>query len=157
MKVLLLVIGKTSEAYLQRGIEEYEKRLRHYIPFSLEIIPDIKNAQSMREEELKEKEGAVIMERVKPGDKLVLLDNRGAMYSSPEFARFIEKNMIGSIKRLIFVVGGAYGFSDAVYKRADSKLSLSSMTFSHQMVRLIFVEQLYRAMSILRGEPYHHE
>ena len=157
MKIILLVIGKTSEAYLQRGIEEYEKRLTRYTQFSLEVIPDIKNAASLSENELKEKEGAAILERVKPGDKIILLDSRGTQFDSPGFAKFIAKNMLASVRRLIFVVGGAYGFSNEVYTRAEGKISLSAMTFSHQMVRLIFVEQLYRAMTILKGEPYHHE
>jgi 23S rRNA (pseudouridine1915-N3)-methyltransferase len=157
MKITLLVIGKTSEDYLLKGIAEYEKRLTRYTQFSLDVIADVKNASALSEPELKEREGKLILEKISQGDKLILLDYRGTMHTSPEFARFIEKQQLQSVKRLVFVVGGAYGFSEAVYKAASGKISLSPMTFSHQMVRLIFVEQLYRAMTILKGEPYHHE
>ena len=157
MKISLLVIGKTSEEYLLKGIAKYEKRLTRYTQFSLDVIPDVKNASALSESELKEREGKLILEKISQGDKLILMDNRGTMHTSPEFAQFIEKQQLQSTKRLVFVVGGAYGFSEAVYKAASGKISLSPMTFSHQMVRLIFVEQLYRAMTILKGEPYHHE
>lgn len=157
MKICLLVIGKTDEAYLQKGIELFMKRIPHYISFEMKVIPDIKNSKNLSEEQQKDKEGDLILQQLSTSDELFLLDEQGVENSSVEFARFLEKKMISGIKRLVLVIGGPYGFSGAVYTRANGKLSLSRMTFSHQMVRLIVVEQLYRAMTILKGEPYHHQ
>lgn len=157
MKIELMVIGKTVSRYLQEGIVNYVKRTSHYVPFSITYLPDIKNTKSLTEERQKELEGEVMLSQMQPGDYLVLLDERGKEFTSREFAAFIDKKMVMVPKRLIFLVGGPYGFSKAVYARADDKISLSKMTFSHEMVRLFFVEQLYRAMTILRGEPYHHD
>jgi 23S rRNA (pseudouridine1915-N3)-methyltransferase len=157
MKICLLVIGKTDEDYLQKGLGIFLKRIPHYILFEMKIIPDIKNAKNLSQEQQKEKEGELIMQQILSSDELILLDEQGLEGSSVEFARFLEKKMISGIKRTVFVIGGPYGFSGNVYSRAIGKVSLSKMTFSHQMVRLIFVEQLYRAMTILKGEPYHHQ
>jgi 23S rRNA (pseudouridine1915-N3)-methyltransferase len=157
MKICLLVIGKTDEAYLQKGIELFLKRIPHYISFEMKLIPDIKNSKNLSEDQQKEKEGELIFQQITTSDELFLLDEQGMEVSSIEFARFLEKKMISGIKRLVFVVGGPYGFSGNIYSRANGKVSLSKMTFSHQMVRLIFLEQLYRAMTILKGEPYHHQ
>ncbi|MDP2335000.1 MAG: 23S rRNA (pseudouridine(1915)-N(3))-methyltransferase RlmH [Bacteroidota bacterium] len=157
MKIYLLVIGKTDEAYLQNGIDIFLKRIPHYISFEMRVIPDLKKSKNLSEEQQKEKEGELIIQQLTSSDELFLLDEQGIETSSVEFARFLEKKMGSGIKRLVFVIGGPYGFSGNVYSRANGKLSLSRMTFSHQMVRLIFAEQLYRAMSILKGEPYHHQ
>jgi len=157
MKICLLVIGKTDEAYLQKGIEIFMNRIPHYISFEMKVIPDLKNSKNFSEEQQKEKEGDLILQQVISSDEIFLLDEQGAESSSVDFARFLEKKMISGIKRLVFVIGGPYGFSGSVYSRANGKVSLSKMTFSHQMVRLIFLEQLYRAMTILKGEPYHHQ
>lgn len=157
MKICLLVIGKTDEAYLQKGMELFLKRIPHYISFELKVIPDIKNSKNLSEEQQKEKEGELILQQINASDELFLLDENGMEFSSVEFARFLEKKMIAGNKRLVFVIGGPYGFSANVYAKATGKVSLSKMTFSHQMVRLIFLEQLYRAMTILKGEPYHHQ
>jgi len=157
MKICLLVIGKTDEAYLQKGIELFLKRIPHYISFEMKIIPELKNSKNMSEEQQKEKEGDLIIQQLSGSDELFLLDEQGIEVSSVDFARFLEKKMLSGIKRLVFVVGGPYGFSESVYSKATGKISLSKMTFSHQMVRLIFAEQLYRAMTILKGEPYHHQ
>ena len=157
MKIKFIVIGKTDDSWLKQGIDVYQKRIPHYIPFEYVIIPDIKNTRKLSEEQQKQKEGELIMAQVKPGDEMILLDEKGKELRSVEFARFLEKKMLGSLKNLVFVVGGPYGFSSDIYKKAGGKLSLSKMTFSHQMVRLVFSEQLYRALSILKGEPYHHE
>lgn len=157
MKIALLVIGKTDASYFVQAINEYTNRLTHYIPFELTIIPDIKNVKSLTEPQQKEKEGELILKALQPADFLVLLDEHGKEYTSMEFASYIEKKMHTVNKRLVFVVGGPYGFSEAVYKASSEKISLSKMTFSHQMIRLIFVEQIYRAMTILNNEPYHHE
>lgn len=157
MKISLIVIGKTDASYFVDAINEYKNRLVHYIPFEMEIIPDIKNVKNLREEQQKEKEGELILKMLQPGDYLVLLDEHGKSFTSMEFATYLERKMHVVSKRLIFVIGGPYGFSEAVYKAASEKISLSKMTFSHQMIRLIFVEQIYRAMTILNNEPYHHE
>lgn len=157
MKINLLVIGKTDAVYLIDAINEYKRRLEHYIPFELQIIPDIKKSKNLSEDQQKEKEGELILKNVQSGDYLVLLDERGKEFSSIQFASYIEKKTHIVSKRLIFVIGGPYGFSNNVYNRASEKLSISKMTFSHQMIRMIFVEQLYRAMTILNNEPYHHE
>ena len=144
MKIALVVIGKTDARYFMEAIDEYKNRLVHYIPFEMQVIPDVKNAKHLSES-------------LQQGDYLVLLDEKGKDFTSMEFARYIEKKMQTVPRRLVFAVGGPYGFSEAVYKAASEKISLSRMTFSHQMVRLIFVEQIYRAMTILNNEPYHHE
>ena len=157
MKVKLLVIGKTDKDYLQEGIDLFQKRIPHYLPFDYQIIPDIKNTRNLPEDQQKEKEGELILAQLKTGDELILLDERGKEYRSTEFAGFLEKKMVGGTKCLVFCIGGPYGFSAKVYETAVGKISLSKMTFSHQMVRLIFCEQLYRALTILKGEPYHHE
>lgn len=157
MRVCLLVIGKTDASYMREGIAEYEKRLVRYIPYEMKVLPDVKNARNLTESLQKEREGEMLLEQFQAGDWVVLLDERGGQYSSVEFARHLEQKMLGGVKRLVFVVGGPYGFADKVYRRADERISLSRMTFSHQMVRMIFVEQIYRAMTILKGEPYHHE
>ncbi len=156
MKVELWMIGKTNKNYLQEGIREYEKRLRRYLPFSMEVIPDVKNAGKMSPAQLKEKEGQLILDRLKTEDLLILLDEKGKHFTSEDFAREMEKLLSQSHRRLIFLIGGAYGFSENVYQRAQKKLALSKMTFSHQMIRLFFLEQLYRAMTILKNEPYHN-
>ena len=157
MKISLIVIGKTDASYFVDAINEYKNRLVHYIPFEMEIIPDIKNVKNLREEQQKEKEGELILKMLQHGDYLVLLDEHGKSFTSMEFATYLERKMHVVSKRLVFVIGGPYGFSEAVYKAASEKISLSKMTFSHQMIRLIFVEQIYRAMTILNNEPYHHE
>ena len=157
MKICLLVIGKTDEDYLQKGLEIFMKRIPHYILFEMKVIPDIKNSKNLSEEQQKEKEGELILQQILSSDELFLLDEQGIEASSVGFAQFLEKKMLSGIKRLVFVIGGPYGFSANVYSRATGKISLSKMTFSHQMVRLIFAEQLYRAFTILKGEPYHHQ
>ncbi len=157
MKVEFWLIGKTSFSYLDEGMTVYEKRLGHYLPYQSYVLPEAKNAKSLPPEQLKQKEGEVVLSKLKPDDFLALLDERGKQMTSVEFAGFMEQKLQLSQKRLIFLVGGAWGFSEEIYKRADFKLSLSKMTFSHQMIRLFFVEQLYRAMTILRGEAYHNE
>ncbi|CAK7057394.1 23S rRNA (pseudouridine(1915)-N(3))-methyltransferase RlmH [Parabacteroides sp. APC149_11_2_Y6] len=157
MKIALIVIGKTDAGYFVDAINEYKKRLVHYIPFEMEVIPDIKNVKNMSEIQQKEKEGELILKFLQPGDYLVLLDEKGKDFTSLQFAAYLEKKMHTIPKRLVFIIGGPYGFSEAVYGAASEKISLSKMTFSHQMVRLIFIEQIYRAMTILNNEPYHHE
>ena len=157
MKIKLIVIGKTKSKFLIEGENEYQKRLKHYCKFSDLIIPDIKNGGKLSKKELKEKEGNLILASLKNSDYVILLDDKGLTLSSTSFAEFLKKKMVSSTKELVFIVGGAFGFSESVYKRANTKLSLSKMTFSHQMVRMIFKEQLYRAYSIIKGEKYHHE
>lgn len=156
MKVTLLVVGKTTDEHIDTLIEEYQKRLTHYLPFTLQVVPELKNTKSLTAEQQKQAEGEMIMRAITPSTDLILLDEHGKEYRSIEFADYLQKRM-SSGRDVVFVVGGPYGFADAVYQRANGKISLSKMTFSHQMVRLFFVEQLYRAMTILRGEPYHHE
>lgn len=157
MTIKLLAIGKTDSKELQALISDYIKRLGYYIKFELEIIPDIKNVKHLSEAQQKEKEGDLILKKINPTDVLVLLDERGKQYSSIDFSGYLQKKMNSGIKQLVFVIGGPYGFSEAVHQKAQGKLSLSKMTFSHQMIRLFAVEQLYRAFTILRNEPYHHE
>ena len=157
MKVKLIVIGKTKSKFLIDGENEYKKRLKHYCKFSELLIPDIKNAGKLSKKELKEKEGKLILASLKNSDYVILLDDKGITLSSMEFSEFINQKMVSSINELVFVVGGAFGFSEKVYEKAHLKMSLSKMTFSHQMVRLIFKEQIYRAFTILKGEKYHHE
>lgn len=157
MKTYLLVIGKTDAAFIREGIAEYEKRLMRYLPYEMKILPDVKNARNMTESLQKEKEGELILEQLQNGDWVVLLDEKGKQYTSVGFADYLAQKMLMGIKRLVFVIGGPYGFAESVYQRTNEKISLSKMTFSHQMVRMIFTEQIYRAMTILKGEPYHHE
>lgn len=157
MNIKLLLVGKTDEGSLQGLITNYVKRLEHYNKFELEIIPDLKNTKNLSVEQQKTREGKLILEKINLSDYLVLLDENGKQYSSEAFSEFIQKRLNSGMKQLIFVIGGPYGFSEEVYARAQSKLSLSRMTFSHQMVRLFFVEQLYRAFTILKNEPYHHK
>lgn len=157
MKVQVYYVGKTSEKYLREGEAVYQKRLKHYLPISFDVLPDIRNAGKLSSDELKVKEGDLILSKVNPEDGLILLDEAGEQFRSIKFARWLDRQLQAPYRRLIFVVGGAFGFSDGVYARANQKLSLSKMTFSHQMIRLFFAEQLYRGMSILRGERYHNE
>lgn len=157
MKIKLLAIGKTDDKQLVQLINTYENRLKHYVKFSLEIIPDLKNVKNLSEAQQKEKEGALILSKLQPTDQLVLLDEKGKEFRSLAFAEYLQKKMNSGLKQLVFVIGGPYGFSDAVYQKAQGKISLSKMTFSHQMIRLFMVEQLYRGFTILRNEPYHHE
>lgn len=156
MKVSLIAIAKTEEAYLQEGIGIYLKRLGRYLDMKLVEIPALKNAKSLTEKEQKNREGDLILKQLGAGDMLILLDEKGKEYDSPGLAKFVQQQMNQSVKNLVFVIGGPYGFSEEVYARAQQKMALSKLTFSHQMVRLFFVEQLYRAMTILKGEPYHH-
>lgn len=157
MTIKLIVLGKTDSTQLSQLIEEYQNRLKHYIRFELEIIPDIKNTKNLSEKQQKEKEGEAIRNKLNPTDLLILLDENGKQKTSVEFSEYLQKKMNSGLKQLVFVIGGPYGFSDAVYQKSQGKISLSKMTFSHQMVRLFMVEQLYRAFTILRNEPYHHQ
>ena len=157
MKILFLVVGKTDDKYLLEGIEKYRLRLKHYIGFDYVEIPDIKNRKSLSESQQKKQESDLILAKLKVGDHMVLLDEKGKVFRSLAFANHLQQKMNSGIKRLVFVVGGPYGFDDSLYVKAQGKVSLSKMTFSHQMIRLFFVEQVYRAMTILRNEPYHHE
>jgi Uncharacterized conserved protein len=157
MEILLLTVGKTTQPFIKQGIEEYLKRLRHYVAYKIESIPDIKNPRAQSEENLKQKEGEAILSYISACDLCILLDERGKEMTSVEFSSFVQKLMLSGRKKAVFVVGGPYGFSKDVYDRADAKISLSKMTFTHEMIRLFFTEQLYRAMTIIRGEPYHHE
>ncbi len=156
MTIKLLAIGKTDHKALQELISEYQNRLTHYIKFELEIIPDIKNVKNLSETQQKEKEGELILKKLNTSDVLILLDENGKQYSSVDFSGFLQKKMNSGIKQLVFVIGGPYGFSNTIYQKAQGKISLSKMTFSHQMVRLFVVEQLYRGFTILKNEPYHH-
>jgi len=157
MNIKLLAIGKTDNKSLQTLIDDYTKRLSFYIKFDLEIIQDIKNVKNLSESQQKEKEGELILAKLTPTDQLILLDENGSTFSSMKFADYLQKKMNSGVKTLVFVIGGPYGFSEEVYKKAQGKVSLSEMTFSHQMVRLFFIEQLYRGFTILRNEPYHHQ
>ena len=157
MKIKLIVVGKTDAKYIKEGIDIYQKRLKHYIPFELIEIPDIKNSKNLSEAQQKEKEGIEILKKVESSDFLALLDENGTSYSSVDFSKFIQKRMNQGLKNLVFIVGGPYGFSETLYQKSNSKISLSKMTFSHQMVRLFFVEQIYRSYTILKNEPYHHK
>ena len=157
MNIKLIAIGKTDQKSLLQLIEEYQKQLNFYIKFELEIIPDIKNVKNLSEAQQKEKEGELILSKISSTDFLVLLDENGKQFSSVAFSEELQKKMNAGIKTLVYVIGGPYGFSDKVYATAKGKISLSQMTFSHQMVRLFFIEQLYRGFTILRNEPYHHQ
>ncbi|MCT8339796.1 23S rRNA (pseudouridine(1915)-N(3))-methyltransferase RlmH [Flavobacteriaceae bacterium TK19130] len=156
MNIRLITIGKTDDKRLRSLIAEYEKRLRRYVKFSLEELPDIKNAKNLSEAQQKQAEGELILKKLDPSDTLVLLDEKGKHYTSVKFANFLQKKMNSGLKTLVFVIGGPYGFSEEVYTAAKGKVALSEMTFSHQMVRLFVVEQIYRGFTILRNEPYHH-
>ena len=157
MKIELAVIGKTSIGYLKQGIDEYIKRLKHYVPFEIKYIDDIKNTKNISEDQQKRTEGAKILSLLDKSDFVVLLDEHGKEYTSMQYSSYIQKRMLSGAKKVVFVIGGPYGFSQEVYDRANDKISFSKMTFNHEMIRLIFTEQLYRAMTILKGEPYHHE
>ena len=156
MKTLLVWIGKTASSHFAAGIADYVERIGHYMPFEVVTIPDLKNTKNLSEEQQKQAEGELILKQLQPADTVVLLDERGSEYRSVDFARWLQQKQL-SARRLVFVIGGPYGFSPAVYQRANQLLSLSRMTFSHQMIRLTFTEQIYRACTIIRGEPYHHE
>ena len=157
MKFILLVVGKTVEKHYITAIADYVERTKHYTSFDMEVIPELKNTKSLSMEQQKEKEGELILKALQPGDVVILLDEHGKEFRSVEFANWIERKMHTVNKRLVFIIGGPYGFAPSVYAAAQEKISLSKMTFSHQMIRLIFVEQLYRALSILNNSPYHHE
>jgi 23S rRNA (pseudouridine1915-N3)-methyltransferase len=157
MKITFLTVGKTEDAYLKDGIDKYVKRLKHYTKLSILEIDELKNTKALTQEQQKTKEAELILKKITPLDYVILLDEKGMEFSSSQFAAYLNKKAIGSVTSLVFVVGGPYGFDQSVYARANDKLSLSAMTFSHQMVRLFFTEQLYRAFTIIKGEPYHHE
>ena len=157
MRITLLTVGKTDIKWVKEGLEMYSSRISHYVPFSVTEIPELKNVSSLSVEQIKKKEGEMVLRNVRPQDRLVLLDERGQRRSSLAFASWLEDKMSRGGRDLVFVVGGAYGFATEVYNRADESISLSEMTFSHQIVRTIFAEQLYRAFTIIRGEPYHHQ
>ncbi len=157
MKIILLLVGKTEFLWLRGGIELYEERLKHYVSYQRVEIPELKTVGNLSQQQIKEREGEAIMKFLKQNDELILMDERGEEFTSEKFASYIEKKSIHGIKNVVFVIGGAYGFSEELYKRANEKISLSKMTFSHQMVRVIFLEQLYRAYTIIKGEPYHHK
>jgi 23S rRNA (pseudouridine1915-N3)-methyltransferase len=157
MKIAIVWIGKTTESWIEEGIKEYLSRLKHYITVETKEFGAIKKNSNFTEIQIKQKECELLLSFIQPGDVLVLLDENGKMMGSRDFSQYIDKQMVGSVKRLVFMIGGAYGFADEVYQKSQSKISLSKMTYSHQMVRVIFLEQLYRAMTILKGEPYHHD
>ncbi len=157
MKITFLSVGKTEDAYLKDGIEKYVKRLKHYTKLAIIEIDELKNTKALTQDQQKTKEAELILKRITPTDHVILLDEKGLEFTSQQFAAYIDKKAVGSVSSLVFVVGGPYGFDASVYARANDKLSLSAMTFSHQMVRLFFIEQLYRAYTIIKGEPYHHQ
>ncbi|MBE6240813.1 MAG: 23S rRNA (pseudouridine(1915)-N(3))-methyltransferase RlmH [Bacteroidales bacterium] len=157
MKITLLTVGKTDKDWVRQGMDIYISRLKHYIPFAVVEIPELKNVSSLSKEQIKSREGELILKNIRPTDDVILMDERGKQYSSVELAKVLQDKISYNGKDIVFVIGGAYGFSEEVYSRANSKISLSRMTFSHQMVRAIFAEQIYRAFTIMRGEPYHHE
>ena len=156
MKTILILVGKTQSKIFKVGIDDYVSRIAHYMPFSITTIPELKNTKSLSEDQQKQKEGELILKEIQPSDTVVLLDEHGAEFRSIEYANWLKQKQ-NTARRLIFIIGGPYGFSPDVYARANEKISLSRMTFSHQMIRLIFTEQLYRACTIIKGEPYHHE
>ena len=157
MKIKLITIGKTNTSYLKEGEQIYLDRLKHYIKTEKIELPDIKNARKLSEEEVKQKEGEQFLKLIQPADRVILLDEKGKPFTSMQFSQYLQKTMNTGAKHVYFLVGGPYGFSDAIYQRADGKIRLSDMTFSHQMIRLFFLEQVYRGLTILKGEPYHHE
>lgn len=156
MKTVLILIGKTQNKHFVAGIDDYVERINHYMPFEIKVIPELKNTKSLTESQQKEKEGELLLKQLQPSDTLVLMDEHGTEHRSIELAEWLQ-NKQNTARRLVFAIGGPYGFSTEVYQRANEKISLSRMTFSHQMVRLIFTEQIYRACTIIKGEPYHHE
>lgn len=156
MKITFLLTGKTKKGFIDDGIKIYAERIKHYVPFSMVELPDIKLPSKAGEAIIKEKEGELIIKALSPSDTVMLLDEKGEMMSSVELADFIREKSVGSVKNLLFVTGGAYGFSNKIYNRANGMISLSKMTFSHQIIRVLFLEQLYRAFTIIRNEPYHH-
>lgn len=157
MEIRLICVGKTGKSFLVEGEKEYANRLKHYVKFSIEVIPDVKQAKNLSEDQIKEKEAVAILSKIKPGERIFLLDEKGKEFSSEKFSNFIQKQFNQGGQAIIFVVGGPYGFAPVLYDKAVSKISLSQMTLSHQMIRMFFIEQLYRAMTILKGEPYHHK
>jgi len=157
MKITFLVLGKTDDKYILEGIAKYLNRLKHYIKFDLIEIPDLKNTKSLREDQQKAKEAELLQKALSPGDHVILLDEKGTEYTSRQFSEFLNKKMVSGIQNLVFIVGGPYGFDESIYKLANGKISLSKLTFSHQMVRLFFIEQVYRGFTILKSEPYHHD
>lgn len=157
MKGVLIVVGKTTDKRFEAITQEYIERIRHYIPFTVEVIPELKNTKGLSQDEQKKREGELIQKNLQPGDYVVLLDEHGSERSSMDFASWMQKKMAAGPKRLVFIVGGPYGFSDVIHQKGNEEISLSRMTLSHQMIRMFFVEQIYRAMTILNGEPYHHE
>jgi 23S rRNA (pseudouridine1915-N3)-methyltransferase len=157
MKITLLTVGKTEDTYLKDGIDKYLKRLKHYIKFEISELPELKNTKALSQEQQKAKEAELLFKNITSTDHVILLDEGGTELTSVQFADLLNKKMIASVNNLVFIIGGPYGFDESIYKRANDKLSLSRMTFSHQMVRLFFAEQVYRAFTILKGEPYHHQ
>lgn len=157
MKGVLIVVGKTTDKRFETIIQEYIERIRHYIPFTIEVIPELKNTKGLSQDEQKKREGEQILKNLQAGDYIVLLDEHGSERTSMDFASWMQKKMAAGPKRLVFIVGGPYGFSDAIHQKGNEEVSLSRMTLSHQMIRMFFVEQIYRAITILNGEPYHHE
>lgn len=156
MKTLLLLVGKTQNKHFIVGINDYAERIGHYMPFEIKVIPELRNTKNLSEQQQKTQEGELLLKQLQPSDTVVLLDERGTEHRSVEFADWLQKKQ-NTVRRLVFIIGGPYGFSEAIYKRANEMVSLSRMTFSHQMVRLVFTEQIYRACTIIKGEPYHHE
>ncbi len=157
MKIVLLTVGKTEDAYIREGIDKFVKRLKHYTRLDIIDLPELKNTKALTQDQQKTKEAELILKKITPNDHVVLLDEKGLEFSSAQFADYLDKKAISSVQTLIFIIGGPYGFNASVYQRANAQLALSRMTFSHQMVRLFFVEQLYRAYTIIKGEPYHHQ
>lgn len=157
MKIKVLAIGKTDHKAIKNLMDEYQKRLMHYVKFDFQVLPDLKNAKNLSEKIQKEKEGELILANLQPTDEMILLDDKGKLFTSIEFSGYLQKKMNSGLKQLVLVIGGPYGFSEAVYQKAKGKISLSKMTFSHQMIRIFVIEQIYRAFTILRNEPYHHE
>jgi 23S rRNA (pseudouridine1915-N3)-methyltransferase len=157
MKIKLICVGKTIKTFLKEGEQEYLKRLGHYVSIEKIDIPELKNVKKLSENQIKQQEGKLILNQIKPGEIIVLLDEHGKQYNSLDFSRYLQKKFNSGGRYLVFIIGGAYGFSDEIHEKSNDKISLSKMTFSHQMVRLFFLEQIYRGLSILRGEPYHHE
>lgn len=157
MKIVLLTVGKTEDAYIKEGIDKFIKRLKHYTKLEVIDLPELKNTKALTQEQQKTKEAELILKKLAVTDHVVLLDEKGLEFSSVQFADYLDKKAIGSVQSLVFIIGGPYGFDASVYQRANAQLALSRMTFSHQMVRLFFVEQLYRAYTIIKGEPYHHQ
>jgi 23S rRNA (pseudouridine1915-N3)-methyltransferase len=157
MKIKLIYVGKTSKRFLEDGEKEYTKRLKRYVPFEVVELPDIKNAKKRSEEEIKSLEAETILKHIKPNDLVILLDEKGKELTSVKFSKYIQKQFNSGSQGLVFIIGGPYGFSASVYERANDQLALSKLTFSHQMIRMFFIEQLYRALTILKGEPYHHQ